>query len=298
MNLDKLRYFLEAARLEHFGRAAQSLHVTPSAVSHAVASLESELAVRLFEKRGRQIGLTREGGLLKERATLILQEIHGLRASLSNAGASEPVRYRFAATYGLCEHLFTPTWCELWRDRPRTFAEVFALRSSDVLASVLSGEADAGLCVSALPHPELRLDEILTGSLRLFVRKGHPVLARRGADRFRALSELACVMPKAFSGIDVCEVHPVLAEHGLIAHPAMHYDSPDTALAMVAGTDLWTLLPDYVLAWPALSAVAIPASASWKAPYAVSLVTMRRKPRLPLMDELQQRLRKRVGQSG
>jgi hypothetical protein len=105
-------------------------------------------------------------------------------------------------------------------------------------------------------------------------------------------------MPKAFSGIDACKAQPVLAERGLVARPAMHSDNLNTALAMVAGTALWTLRPDYVLPWLNLPAGAMRAAASRKLPYAVSFVTMRRKPRLALMDALQRRLRKRAGRRG
>lgn len=59
--LKALRAFEAAARFESFNRAAEALSVTPSAVSHQVKLLEEFLGVPLFERRNRQVRLTRAG---------------------------------------------------------------------------------------------------------------------------------------------------------------------------------------------------------------------------------------------
>ncbi|HEX7915493.1 transcriptional regulator GcvA [Rudaea sp.] len=66
--LNALRTFEAAARQRNFSRAAEEIHLTPSAVSHQVKALERFLGVRLFMRNGRkQMSLTREGALLFER---------------------------------------------------------------------------------------------------------------------------------------------------------------------------------------------------------------------------------------
>ncbi|MFM0280768.1 transcriptional regulator, LysR family [Burkholderia sp. GAS332] len=60
-SLSALRAFEAAARHRHFGRAADELCVTHSAISHQVRSLEAVLKVTLFEKQGRQVHLTDAG---------------------------------------------------------------------------------------------------------------------------------------------------------------------------------------------------------------------------------------------
>ncbi|MFD2274004.1 LysR family transcriptional regulator [Undibacterium arcticum] len=49
--LNALRAFEAAARLGHFGQAANELCVTNSAISHQIRSLEAALGVALFEKK-------------------------------------------------------------------------------------------------------------------------------------------------------------------------------------------------------------------------------------------------------
>lgn len=51
MNLYHLRYFVTLAHLEHYTKAAEILAITQPSLSHAIASLEKELGVKLFEKK-------------------------------------------------------------------------------------------------------------------------------------------------------------------------------------------------------------------------------------------------------
>ena len=61
MNLYHLRYFATLAHLEHYTKAAEILAITQPSLSHAIASLEKELGVKLFEKEGRNVALTKCG---------------------------------------------------------------------------------------------------------------------------------------------------------------------------------------------------------------------------------------------
>ena len=61
MNLFSLRYFVTLAHVQHYTRAAEQLCITQPSLSHAIAQLEQELGLPLFEKRGRNTTLTRFG---------------------------------------------------------------------------------------------------------------------------------------------------------------------------------------------------------------------------------------------
>ena len=57
----KVQVFLAVAEANSFSRAARRLGLSQSSVSFHVDSLERELGVSLFERRGRTIALTEEG---------------------------------------------------------------------------------------------------------------------------------------------------------------------------------------------------------------------------------------------
>ena len=51
MNLAQLTYFCHLAKTEHYTRSAESLHVSQSALSHSISSLERNLDAGYFVRR-------------------------------------------------------------------------------------------------------------------------------------------------------------------------------------------------------------------------------------------------------
>lgn len=80
MELRHLRYFIAAAEEEHFGRAADRLHVTRPAVSQIIADLEEELGTPLFERSAQRVRLTAAG-------RTFLPQIQALMTDLGQAVA-------------------------------------------------------------------------------------------------------------------------------------------------------------------------------------------------------------------
>jgi LysR family glycine cleavage system transcriptional activator len=73
--LNALLSFESAARNLSFYQAAEELHVTPSAISHQIKSLESFLGVQLFERKKRQIEITPAGKRYSKFIQKALKEI-------------------------------------------------------------------------------------------------------------------------------------------------------------------------------------------------------------------------------
>ena len=61
MNLYQLRYFVTLAKFQHYMKASEQLCITQPSLSHAISALENERGVKLFEKDGRNVILTKCG---------------------------------------------------------------------------------------------------------------------------------------------------------------------------------------------------------------------------------------------
>jgi len=75
LNINQLRAFYYAARLESITLAAQELMVTPPAISMQVKQLEENLEIKLMFRDGNSIRLTEVGEIIFEKCDKIFQEI-------------------------------------------------------------------------------------------------------------------------------------------------------------------------------------------------------------------------------
>jgi len=74
MTLTELKYVVALAQERHFGRAAQKCFVTQPTLSLALAKLEDELGVRLFERNKNEVIVTPMGAGIVEQARRVLDE--------------------------------------------------------------------------------------------------------------------------------------------------------------------------------------------------------------------------------
>ncbi|WP_293382938.1 LysR substrate-binding domain-containing protein [Phenylobacterium sp.] len=96
--------FEAAARHESFGKAADELNLTHSAISHAIRGLELRLGAQLFARVGRTVTLTHEGANLAKRVraslallTDALEKRPELRRSRLSIGADLVIATRLLA---------------------------------------------------------------------------------------------------------------------------------------------------------------------------------------------------------
>ncbi len=72
MDTELLKTFLEVSRTRHFGRAAEALYLTQSAVSFRIRQLETQLGVSLFTRHRNNIRLTTAGEKLRPYAESLM----------------------------------------------------------------------------------------------------------------------------------------------------------------------------------------------------------------------------------
>src|SRR5260221_192076 len=75
MELRHLRYFVAVGEEQHYGRAAQRLHVAQPALSRQIQDLEKEMGFALFDRLPRGVRLNAAGKLFLTDARRILQDV-------------------------------------------------------------------------------------------------------------------------------------------------------------------------------------------------------------------------------
>jgi LysR family nitrogen assimilation transcriptional regulator len=88
MDLRALRYFVHVAEARSFSKAAVQLRIAQPALSRQIRKLEDEIGMPLFVRAGQHLELTEAGGLLLNRAHLLLRQVSNtldeVRASATN----------------------------------------------------------------------------------------------------------------------------------------------------------------------------------------------------------------------
>ncbi len=285
MTLDQLSYFLEAARQEHLAKAAKILCISPSAISHSISALEEELGRELFVKQGKQLHLTPHGKLLAEQGKRLLAEAARIQEEVASDKVEMRGHYRIAATHGLASKMLTPAWADLQTKNNQITAEIYSLRSSQVVQGVISGEYDFGICFNPQEHPEIESQILQKGSLRICVNRSHPVLKLPRTQQYAQLSSYPAVLPKAFQGIEICERHPVFSQYGIQPQPDCLFDNYEVAIEKVIHSYSWGFFPDlFIPRHSQLQALQVPKG--WDAPYRICAVWQKRQPLISLFRQL------------
>jgi len=151
MQWDDIRYFLALARQGSLSATARLLMIEHSTVARRVASLESALGLKLFDRLPRGWTLTPEGQALYERACLLEEDMQSLqRIALGQSALAG--RVRVSAPPALLSHFVLPHLDEFHATYPQVELELIGERRGVHLGR---GEADIALRMSEPHEPDL-----------------------------------------------------------------------------------------------------------------------------------------------
>ena len=92
MELSQIKYFIMAAQVQNFSKAAQLLNITQPALSKSIINLEAELGIRLFDRSGKKIVLNERGSVFYEYAMNSVQELDDAVSAARSQTAGSALR--------------------------------------------------------------------------------------------------------------------------------------------------------------------------------------------------------------
>lgn len=199
VSLRQLRAFLAVARLRHFRRAAESLHLTQPAISRHIAELEAELDVRLFDRNTREVLPTEAGRYLQGAVERLLEELEGVLAHVHSENERHRGKVHVAAVPTLAGSLMPPCIAACARAYPQLHIQLHEQVQTQVLDSVRGGEVDFGLAIAPVSDDEFDSETIMRDSFYVVCRRDHP-LATRKTLNWRSLRGLRLVLLDHDSG--------------------------------------------------------------------------------------------------
>jgi DNA-binding transcriptional LysR family regulator len=237
---DNLRIFIAAIDHGSFSGAARALRRVPSAISMAIANLEAELGLQLFDRGGREPKPSVQALALLPQARLLVERLHALNIhALSLTEGLET-----SLTLALVpELLATAPWQAalqtLAREYPSLEVEVLTAPQADALAMLQSGRAQLALVFERYGvEPHEAFQEVAQETLVAVIAPSHPLLAQRPGKTVRD-ADLFAERQVVVAGRDALQVDKRIA----ISRLQWRTDSPVAALAMVRAGLGWAWLP-------------------------------------------------------
>ncbi len=154
-----LETFCRVASLKSFSKAAEDLFLTQPTVSGHILTLEKSLSIRLLDRRGREVHLTKAGEIFyrfalriltsrKELVNALSEFSQGIRGTLSLGASTIPGEYLLPKLMGVFK-----------KDHPHFAISLRIADTREIVQYVLEGTVEFGLIGAKVNHPSLHYEK-------------------------------------------------------------------------------------------------------------------------------------------
>jgi DNA-binding transcriptional LysR family regulator len=172
-SLRQLEVLVAIGREGSVSRAAQTLSMTQSATSMALAELERQFSTRLFDRLGKRLQLNTEGRELLPRAMELLDRAQELESLLEGKTGSGSLR--IGATLTIGNYLATLLIGDYMQQNPGSRVELAVQNTSTIIEQVAHFKLDLGLIEGDSYHPDLEIKPWVDDELVIFAAPDHPL---------------------------------------------------------------------------------------------------------------------------
>lgn len=246
VTLRQLRAFAATARDGGITRAAERLHLTPSALSMLIRTLEEELAVRLFDRTGRRMELTAAGHALLPRAERAFADLDDAFEEARRAGDGREGALTLATSPLLAAEPLPRLIADFGALHPGIRVSLMDVGVEAVAEAVRRGRADLGICTADGESAGLEALPLFQDRMLLACPADH-ALARRRAVRWRELAAEPLVLMREGTGLREL-VERTFESLGERVVPVQQVAHVGTAVGLVAAGLGLGVLPAYALA--------------------------------------------------
>jgi DNA-binding transcriptional LysR family regulator len=195
--LPQLAIFATVAESGGFRGAARELGIAPSAVSHAISSLEQSLGVRLLARTTRSVAVTEEGALLLKRLRPALGEIDLALDAVREANNRVAGNLRLSVPPFAAHWLLAPRLAAFSANYPGVTLE---LRVEETFNDIVATGVDAGMRLGESLEPDM-IAVPMSSPIRASIVAAPAYLEKHGVPRHpRDLLDHLCIRRRFASG--------------------------------------------------------------------------------------------------
>ena len=186
-------YFDEVVRSGSIRRAAERLHISPSAIDRHILLMEEKLGVSLFERHAQGLRMTAAGEVLITHVRRWRRDLRHAQAQIDDLRGLRRGEVTIAIAEGVIDFL-AATLIPFRETYPGIDQNIIVAGAQVVADMILEGRAEIGLTFNPPEGPGLRLERTLVYQVGAVVAPGHP-LAQRTEVAFAECEDHRLVIP-------------------------------------------------------------------------------------------------------
>jgi DNA-binding transcriptional LysR family regulator len=241
IDFDGIQAFVAIAEVGGFGKAAEQLHLTQTALTRRIQKLERWLGVRVFDRTTRSVRLTPVGREFLPQAARMVSDMTLAVGRLKDMSRLGKGSITMACIPTMAHHAL-PAVIERYAQRhPGNRIRIIESGAFDVTRAVLNEQAEFGLTLQLERHPDLTEDAVLQEPFMFFCREGHP-LGNRKTMTWKDLKQEELIVVSSLSGNRALLDHQ-LARERLSLSGAYEVEHLSTAIGLVSAGVGTAILP-------------------------------------------------------
>lgn len=145
MELEKIKTFYTIAQVKNFTKAAEELNLTQPAVSSQINSLEEKYGIKLFERIGKKIYLTKAGEVLLPYAEKIIATFEEAKLAIAKVKDPSYGKLNFGASMISGIHIVPKLLKKFQENHPKIEIHVRVTYAYEILSMIENNEVDFGI---------------------------------------------------------------------------------------------------------------------------------------------------------
>lgn len=228
-------------------RAAETLHLTQSALSHQLKELEHEMGLPVFYRNGKRLELTSEGARFLHAAERILAELISLEADMRHIREGASGTLRVTTQCYTAYHWLPGIIKQYKRISPSVNIHVVSAATYVPLEYLLRGDVDIAIVRTRLDNPRIKYEPIFEDQVYAILSKSNPLACKERFDVADfAGQELFLPFNDPASG-NVPIIENLMKSHHITPHHVHRIHYTDAIIEMVDANLGVSTLADWIV---------------------------------------------------
>lgn len=254
MNLNQLRYFAAVAANGSFTKAGVQYHISQTAITQQIHTLEEMIGTKLFDRNSRPVSLTPAGRVFLKEAREILEKMDSAMQRTRDASTGLEGELRLGYTKGY-EHSDLPKYLRSFhREYPNVLISCYRCDTDMLAAGLINGDYDVIFTwdsTNLRQEDALQLQVVEQVPLRVALYANHPLARRSELTRKDLKQENILFMSPSGTGDSFGDAYYIrlYQQAGYQPNILMRSNDMESILMMVAAEEGISIVPEYSHPW-------------------------------------------------